>query len=676
MTVMTKRDDLLSLSEDDLVTLSNRGTVKRANKEMDKGDLTYDITLTEAGDLIVKWSDGVACNFPAGEALADCECSDSAVGISRNLIRSVLAYQQWAAQQAPEDSEPTPQHPWNPGVISDEELGKHYPKQKLTRVRKQFEEGLVIELVRSTRPTALLHSFGCAVRFMVEGDIRYTYCDCEESAPCSHVPLAVWAFRMLEDDRISGIIETHVVPLDVPEDIIEDTYKTLYDLLETGINGASNAVITRLQRLRKRCDEEGLIWPAEILDEIMQEHERYTKRDSLFSPTHVAQLIGELLIRLQAIRNQTGAVPDLFVRGSQNDRETKISKSRLIGLGCAATIMKGGAKLSAYLQDSDSGTIIVMEKEFPDPDAKLNSKPDSFHKLSRASVIKNTSLGSIGSKQLLVTGGKRTAGYTYKPGRANASINPQTFNWDSLHAPILADGFEEILARASAQPPATLRPRRPGEDFYVCALKGVQTVRFDNASQTVQALLIDSEDKLAMMVHPYTSRGAEGVENLLWWLNNHPDEILYVSGKFKPGHIGLVIHPISLIFEGQGHRHMVQPWIDSHEKGRDYAFNPQSNESRMYTSATSYYPAQVVDAIGELMLIGLVRADDVLIRQWEILLEEGRGLGFTRFIAPIEALTKQLTHKRSTLEWDWREAAHLMLRIITLARFAQEQTDV
>lgn len=673
MTVLIRRDDLLSLGEEDLVTLSNRGTVKRALKELEKGDLDYAITISENGDLSVKWSDGVTCEFPAGAALADCQCSDAAIGVSRNVIRSVLAYQQWAAEQSPADAEiPAPQ-PWNPGTISDDLIALHYSKRNLTAFRKQFDSGLVVELVRSLRPTARIHSLGCTVRFMVQDDIRYTHCDCEEEAPCSHVPLAVWAFRLLEDDKISGIIETHREPLPVPEGIITDLHKTLYDLMETGITGASAAVMSRLQRLQKQCDEEGLIWPAEIIGEIMQEYERYTQHDSLFSPTHVAQLIGELLIRLQTIRSQTGAIPDLFVRGSQNDRETKIGTTRLIGLGCGVTVMKGGVRLSAYLQDSDSGTVVVMQKGFTDPPTDSDKSPKDFHTLSRTTVTKGTSLGSIGAKQLLVKGGKRSASYVYSPGRSQVGINPQSFTWDALHAPVLADDFNEIMARTIAQPPATLRPRRPGEDFYVCAIKGVDVVRFDSATQSVQAIVVDAAQNYALISHPFTSRGAEGVENLLWWLNNHPNDLIYVSGKFKPGHLGLEIAPVALIFEVEGQRQMVQPWVDTVESDRSYQFTPQQSQVRLMTTATNYYPTLVVEAIGELLLTGLTRADETIIRQWETLLEQGHGLGFTRFVAPIAELTELLVKKRSTIDWEWAQAAKLMLKIITLARFAQEQ---
>src|SRR5260221_10760373 len=108
------RMDLLTLTPDDLITLSNRGTVKRAQHDLET--LTADITEDANGALIIRWSDGNICTFPAEIPLARSLCSCSAIGVCRHLIQSVLVYQQHAAIY-----QPSPQPAvvsWNPGTIS------------------------------------------------------------------------------------------------------------------------------------------------------------------------------------------------------------------------------------------------------------------------------------------------------------------------------------------------------------------------------------------------------------------------------------------------------------------------------------------------------------------------------------------------------------------------------
>jgi hypothetical protein len=239
------RRDLLALTTDDLITLSNRGIVKRAQKELDK--LTFELGEAADGAVIVRWSDGAECVLPADKTVGEGQCNCAATTICRHLIRSVLAYQQTAADQA--QTPAPPQKPWDPGQITDETLAEHFRKAALTRTRKLFAEGHVVELVRSSKPTALFHTLSITLRFLVPGDVRYTHCDCEEEAPCRHVPLAVWAFRLLEADKPGGIVSTRQIVWPVPGQLLDEIERSLQDLAEAGLAGASQAQIDRFRRL-------------------------------------------------------------------------------------------------------------------------------------------------------------------------------------------------------------------------------------------------------------------------------------------------------------------------------------------------------------------------------------------------------------------------------------------
>src|SRR5262249_10973074 len=115
------RADLLALSLDDLTALTNRGTVKRAQRELEAKECTGALDESDAGDVTVKWSDEVECRLPAGVVMRDGRCSCAAVGLCRHLIRTVLFYQQQQASQAsPGQDAPQTLQPWDPGVISDD----------------------------------------------------------------------------------------------------------------------------------------------------------------------------------------------------------------------------------------------------------------------------------------------------------------------------------------------------------------------------------------------------------------------------------------------------------------------------------------------------------------------------------------------------------------------------
>jgi hypothetical protein len=659
------RADLLGLSPDDLTALTNRGTVKRAQREVEAGERTGELTEAPDGTLTAKWSDGVECVLPAGAVLADGRCSCAAVGLCRHLVRTVFAYQRQAAQAAPEA--PAPQAPWDPGAIPDEELARHYRPAALGKLREQFERGVLVELVRSAKPSARFHLQGCMLRFLVAGDPRYTHCDCAEPAPCGHAALAVWAFRRLGPDQSAAILATGAKAPPAPTDLLDSIEAALLELTEFGVSGVAPAWAARLAKLEEACRAADLVWPAEALAELHQQHERYAAHDALFAPERVADLAGELLARCDAIRNDTGALPQLLVRGASGDRAGAISSARFIGLGCGARVRRRSVELTAYLQDSDSGTVVAVRREFPDGDPGQPPRP--FAELAQTPAVKGSPFAALGAGQLVIRGGKRTAGYQLLPGRADASVQPQGFAWESLRPPVLAEELAELDARLGALPPASLRPRRVAEDFHVCAVAGAEAVQFVAATQTVQAVLADARGGRALLEHPYTSRGAAGAEVLLSRLAAQPGGLRFVSGPVRRGPAGLVIRPVCLVWEEGGQRSALQPWVDG---GSGTAAGLPPPVAVVAGDAAGEYRVQLQAALGELLVLGLARADALVARRWQQLRHSGEAVGLARLARRVAPLADALEKKAHALDWDWRPAGRAVLTLAVLARLAQD----
>ncbi|NJL20359.1 MAG: hypothetical protein HC895_05275 [Leptolyngbyaceae cyanobacterium SM1_3_5] len=569
------RQDLLALTIDDLMTLSNRGIVKRSQQELQSGQLTFELSEDENGNVSVNWSDQIECRLPIDRPLQESICTCPATSICRHLIRSVLVYQEFSSQtdnnQKIESQAEASSSQWNPGEISDETLTRFF-KKTLNKIRQQFDEGQVISLTRSSKPIAQIHTLSCTVRFLVAGDLRYTHCDCAESAPCSHVPLAVWAFRLLEIDRSSGIVSTRQTAYPIPTNLLDDIEKRLEQFVQTGISGAAQSWRDQVRRLELRCRENSLIWLAEILSELVQEFDRYIIHDARFSPQHLTELIGELCIRSDAIRSNTDAVPQLFIRGSQADRTLEVGSARLIGLGCGVQIKHHSVELTAYCQDVDSGAIVALCRNFPDPPDSSEPAKD-FDRLAQTSIVKGISLAQIGTGKLLIKGGKRTPSHQFLPGRAPVSFNPQAYQWEMLRSSVLVEDFIELADRLSSRPPASLRPRRLSENLFVCKVATVEAAAFNSIDQTVEATLRDRSGNRMRLIHPYTSRGRSGTEVLLSALNQQP-EAVFVAGQVVLSAEGLIIAPIALILQRSNSRFMLQPWLDSSGSAPSPNHNP------------------------------------------------------------------------------------------------------
>ncbi|HZT83326.1 MAG TPA: hypothetical protein VFA26_24055, partial [Gemmataceae bacterium] len=558
---------------------------------------------------------------------------------------------------------------WDPGTFSDDDLARSFRPAALARLRAQFERGILVELVRGRKPSARFHLQACLLRFLVPGDLRYTHCDCAEPAPCGHVPLAVWAFRRLDADRSAGILSTASRSPPVPVTLLDDLEGAALAFTEYGVSGAPQAWADRLTRLENACREADIVWPAEILAELHQQQERYAGHDARFAPDRVAELVGELLIRCGAIRHDTGALPQLLIRGASSDRAMMLGAARFVGLGCGARPDRHSAELTAYLQDSDSGSVVAVSRDFTDPGDPAQ-EPKPFADLAQTSAVKRTSFAALGAGQLLIRGGKRTPSFHLLPARAEVSVQPQVFAWESLRPPVSVEDFAELDARLSALPPASLRPRRVAEDFHVLPVAGVEAAGFDQATQTVQAVLADAAGRRARLLHAYTSRGQGGAEALLARLTAAPQGLRFVSGPVRRTATGLVIHPVGLVWQDGAARTMLQPWIDRKPASSMVGEVPHAGAGA--SDPLGEYLRRLQEEIGELLVLGLQRADAALARRWQELRRQGEAVGLARLAGRVAVLAEALARKSHTLAWDWQAAGRALLETAVLARMGQD----
>lgn len=664
------RADLLALTPDDLASFSNRGLTRRAEQEATAGTLSAMITEDAEGTVTVQWSDNVECRLPAGARLTDSRCTCPATTLCRHILRSIFAYQRQhnsgsalaVAAQAPSSTAPSSVDvaAWNPATISDAELGRYYPPAEFARLQRDFAAGHVIQVWTGIKPRAVLHTLGCTVNFLVPNDPRYATCDCAAETPCGHVALSVWAFRHLDANATTGFISTAPHPPPPPIGLLNAIEQELIALASTGLARTTSIQVDRWRRLADRARVEQLVWPAEVLQEIAEAHASYLAHDARFDPREFAALIAELLQRSDAIRAGRTPVPHLFVRGTPHDRETAFGSARLIGIGCSVRTSRTGAEIAAHLQDSDSGAITSVTRHFPNPvdqagSPRAASKP--FFELARSVVLKGASLAAIGRGQLLIKGGRRTPSGRFIPGRAAASATPQAYAWETLRSPLRTSGFAEARDQLRDAPPTVLGPRQVGSRLSVCPIVHANEARFDVARQEILAQLTDPIGDTATLVHPYTSRGASGSERLLHALQSSPANILFVCGHARLSGSRLVLTPLAVVFEEDGRRSCIQPWVD--ENTRPAAANSPvnfNNHIGTRVDPLQDYLDELLDSVAERWLLGPAAST----RTWARLAELGTSLGFLR-LAALSRLTEPKHQLELTVAADYahREFARL-----------------
>ncbi len=113
---------------------------------------------------------------------------------------------------------------------------------------------------------------------------------------------------------------------------------------------------------------------------------------------------------------------------------------------------------------------------------------------------------------------------------------------------------------------------------------------------------------------------------------------------------------------------MVQPWVDR-IVGESAARSPRSATSQPIDPIDDY-PRQLLTALGELVLLGLQRADAHTARGWRELARFGTAIGFHRLTRPVAMLADALESKSHSPRWDTRPAARIALELTALARLA------
>lgn len=679
------RTDLLALTPEDLATLTNRGTVKRAQKELRTPEISCEVADDPAGDLVFVWSDGVICRFPAGKSIQDAVCSSGLVGISRHVVRSVLAYQKLnTAQTQREEADPeslqdgaTAQHGtsvWDPGGISDEQLRQHFRSTALVQARKRFEQGVLVELTRGVKPLARFLDEGCTLRFMVPLDLRYVTGDCAESQLSIWVPIAVWAFRELPPDRLTGLLSLQQGILPFPVAALESLDGLLVEFIRMGIGGVSEAWTSQLTRLEQTLRSEGMIWPAELLADLAEQLLMYRRHDARFEPQQVVWILGELIARRRAIANARSAVPQQLIRGSKSDHAAEIAGGRLIGLGTGVRVHKRHTAVSAYLQDADSGAVVALERTFADPDTEAGLAPRDFAELAGTVIMHGVSLARIASSQLLLKFGKRTpSGQLILPRtKTNITVNPQSFQWEQLKPPLAVEDLSQLRAWLETLPPSCLRPRRRVENLHVVAVEHLDDVRFDAQAQKLTARIRDAHGKHAILEHPFLSRGLAGFNELAATLEKQGHHVRFVCGHVSSSPRSLVLRPVSIIIDDTQRRFVTQPWVPSCLGTSAEAPKPplelvSDNGAVSRISPVEQFLEELGRGLSELVLLGIV---DCASRDWTALHRQACQLGFVRLNQPLAELVNQLECRSSSLRWNAGDAIQYANQLFLIYRVA------
>ena len=538
------RADLLALTPESLAALANRGLVKRAQKELGRGNAPT-ISEDDGGVVRAEFPDEVTTTLPPGTALQDADCSCGARGKCRHRVALVLAYQTWASEQgdgeAAAEAAPSDEA-WSPGGITDEALSEALGKRVLTLARRRIRDGMVAELVREPPPSARLPT--CTVRFLVPNDVSYAHCDCELGGGCAHVALAVWAFRD-GDERGSNNAQLGGRDDAGPDlSVLEPAETLLHELLVEGVSSAPTSLAQHFARARAGVQAQRLTWVNDLLDDLDSTLEAYRGRSARYREEVAAGLLAEMGGRIRAARSAK-ELPPRFLLGAGEASETRLDHIRLVSLGARLDGDESRREATVWLADPDTATVLMLVKEWTFDEKETIP---SNQALARRLAAYRVPLGTIATGQVVTRVARRRANRRLYLGRGSGiqstSLSPQHGDFQALPAPVLVRDLSKLAEAFRGRPPRMLRPRILTEDFHAVCISDVGPVRYAPGEQALVVQVLDEAGSPLTLISRYRSASPGGLSALADAMQSLPT---VVCGVVRRSALGMEMDPVSVI---------------------------------------------------------------------------------------------------------------------------------
>lgn len=500
---MSARTDLLELTPEALVALSNQGFVKRALKDVAEGKLPAIEQLAD-GAVMARYGDGAVTSLAPGKPLRDALCSCPAAGLCRHRVTLVLAYQAQHAPATPAAGEAVVEAAsWCPSQLAG--AVDALPRATLDQARRIAAGHPVVRISAGATPGARLPM--CDVRFYSRTSLALARCDCAQSVNCAHVAVAVWAFAQGRRQQSGFDVATVVLELpsagsSAPSEIAPlDAAPVLALARQLWLDGTSQPLLAlerRFEQALHHANQQRWSWVAEALAQLHGSVSGQHRRSSNADPLRLLHLVCALVARLLAA-GHASAMPPRQILGTGVAGEVVLDHVRLVPLGaqCWRDDSVEGTRL--IWADPDTLAVTVLEKSWALPPDGAAATP------MRERRVAGAPLHRLAASQVVTRAAKRRANGALTIGAtaAQSAILPCGASaWDGLASPLRQPSVAALRAHLDTLAPDFARALQAIEHVHVLPVTALLWCAWDAASQTLSAAVQVGEDEAdVLQVH-------------------------------------------------------------------------------------------------------------------------------------------------------------------------------
>jgi hypothetical protein len=535
------RADLLALGTDALTTLTNRGLVRRATREVEAAAPSW--ALADDGTLTATSADGITTTVPAGGGGLDAAvCTCAATGVCRHVLVAVLTYQREASAPASPEGSATG---WSPGTFTDEQLAARIGRRLLAAAGRTATEGYGARVVRPTAadPVPRVELSSCSVRFLVPGDLGFTHTDAVKGTHDDVIALAVWAFRVA-DERFPGAAEAQVQvggSGSGSDDgaALSGAVSLAAEVLRTGAVHAGGGFAGPVAAVRRTLDAAGLRWPLLAVDDLAGQLAAYAGRSTGYRPDLLADLVVELHARHRAV-SRGGTVPRSRILGTEEAARTPLRRLRLDGLGCRVGGDASGRTVEIFLAHADSATVLVVRRRW------AVSSPGEGVAGRR---IGGATVAALAAGSVVTETAVRSASRTVRLGTgtlAKTTVSPSQGDWGRLPPGLVVRDLRAFAAVLDELPPRFVRPRVEAELVRVVEIAEVRDLVYSPGAQRLDAVITDASGRTGLVSSTYRPTAPGGLDALARALRGGYGRPRFVSGSLRRHAGAVVVDPLAV----------------------------------------------------------------------------------------------------------------------------------
>lgn len=385
------------ITEEFLVSISNKGIYKRALKDLEKVRESITLMIKNEGIISLKIDD---CNVELNINIQKSSCSCPSTTMCKHRIMGLLYLKEYYESSSPTDDIPQVQS----NQEEFQELKELTSEKLLELLGKKLYNSMInsislrdeVEFQEGDMLTAILPYQNVKVYFPKEKSIENSICSCKEKNLCEHKAYALTSYMMRAGKISEKDLENTTFTVGEKEkeffDVLQNYLEGIFD---RGIAGLTGNEIDRLEKFYIQAYGLKFFAGAEELKSLATEIGYYLNKNINFSHKRMVHTLCTLYNRITSLQVVKKREQKAILVGQKQEEKFNLNRLTLLGLGATGFLTKrGDILITAYFYCEDIKNIITMSTLRPTGDINqlynigmVWKDEESFAKVSTSKIV-------------------------------------------------------------------------------------------------------------------------------------------------------------------------------------------------------------------------------------------------------------------------------------------------